>query len=271
MEYRSYVADSLELNTNSPFFLDHVTRYWWASYRCRGKTVLDCASGKGYGTYILSLNAQEATGVDLNDHSLSMANSVFGFKTGLRYEKQNVLELGKRKKKYDVITAFEVIEHLAPEQTDDFLKSLASALSDDGELLLSTPNHDVVLKSRSSIPSFHINNFKACELKKVLELYFEDVQMIGQYRKRGALYNTVFSMDFFNLRHSLKNFLKPPSKVVEMDDHGLGDEEYHENNCIDPHYFDMPPKEFKFYNFSPSHWRQAGLTVCICKKPRHQK
>jgi len=272
MEYKSYEGDSLELNPKSPFFLDHVTRYWWASSRCKDKRVLDCASGKGYGSYILSQNAKQVTGVDLNDNSLALASKVFASAENLSYEKYNVMELDKKAEKFDTITAFEVIEHLDPEETDLFLDSLASALSVDGELLLSTPNHDVVLKSRSDVPSFHINNFRATELKKALERHFEDVTMVGQFRRRGSVYNTLFSLDILNLRHTLKNLFKAPSRIVEVsDDEDMDKTEYMQSNPLDITHFQAPPEELSEYEFSPRHWRQAGLSVCICKKPRKHR
>ncbi|EQC51765.1 bifunctional 2-polyprenyl-6-hydroxyphenol methylase/3-demethylubiquinol 3-O-methyltransferase UbiG [Bacteriovorax sp. DB6_IX] len=269
MEYKSYEGDSLELNPKSPFFLDHVSRYWWASNRLKGKKVLDCASGKGYGSYILSKNASSVLGVDLNENSLELARAVFGHSENLDFKKFNVMKLAEMDIKFDAITAFEVIEHLDPQETDEFLQSLGSALSESGELILSTPNHDVVLKSRSDIPSFHINNFRASELKKALEKHFDEVVMIGQYRRRGWLYNSIFGLDFFNLRHSLKNFFKAPSQTVEVsDDENMDRDEYMANNPLDKTHFERPPQEFHEYSFSSSHWRQAGLTVCLCRRPK---
>ncbi|OIQ16073.1 MAG: hypothetical protein BM556_15545 [Bacteriovorax sp. MedPE-SWde] len=268
MEYKSYESDSLALNPQSPFFLDHVTRYWWASDRCKGKSVLDCASGKGYGSYILSQNAEKVLGVDLNDNSLELASRIFGNKENLNYQKRDVFKLKEKNEKFDVITAFEVIEHIEPSETDEFISSLASALNENGELLLSTPNHDVVLKSRSSVPSFHINNFRAHELKASLEKHFHNVEMIGQYRRRGALYNTVFSLDFFNLRHSLRNLFKAPSAVEQMSEDTPDQEEFIAQNPLNIDDFSNSPKEFSEYEFSSKHWRQAGLSVCICSNPK---
>ena len=96
MEYKSYQSDSVALNPDSPFYLDHVTRYWWAAEKCSGKSVLDCACGKGYGTFILSQKAVKSLGIDLNEDSLKIARSTFGETAQLKYLKQDVFELNSQ-------------------------------------------------------------------------------------------------------------------------------------------------------------------------------
>ena len=168
-DYQSYEDDSLHLDTSSPFYFDHVSRYWWAKDLVQGKSVLDCACGKGYGSYILSHGAKKVTGIDLNDRSLEVARRTFGNKENVNYKSCNVLELDSLQEKFDVIIAFEIIEHIPPETTSTFLEEFKKVLNPGGIVILSTPNHDVVLKSRSLVPDFHINNFRASELKKSLD------------------------------------------------------------------------------------------------------
>jgi 2-polyprenyl-3-methyl-5-hydroxy-6-metoxy-1,4-benzoquinol methylase len=263
MSYKAYQGDSLDLDESSIFFTDHVSRYWWASEKVKAKDVLDCACGKGYGSFILSKNAKSVIGIDLNESSLVKCRDNFGKKENLSFVKQDAFALEFLKRKFDVITAFEVIEHLPPEKTDDFIKSLQKALKPDGILILSTPNHDVVSKSRVNIPSFHINNLKASELKDLLEKHFKNVSMLGQYKKRNFFYEIIFTLDLFNLRHSIKNLGKPESKIV------VETEEEHQGfktNSLQSleKYFDNKPEFVKNYRFSPNHWRQAGLSVAIC-------
>jgi 2-polyprenyl-3-methyl-5-hydroxy-6-metoxy-1,4-benzoquinol methylase len=266
MKYQSYEHDSLPLDPKSPFYLDHVSRYWWAAERSKGKSVLDCATGKGYGAYIVSLQASEVLGIDLNEKSVELAKETFKSSQNLNFKVHDALKLNELDKKFDIITAFEVIEHLHPDQANSFISSLKSALNSGGELLLSTPNHDVVLKSRSAVPSFHINNYKAKDLKRFLGEHFNDVTMIGQYRSKGRLKNIIFDFDKYNLRHSIKNLFKAPSPTIEMNEDEKQAEVKNQTILIDN--FKNPPEEYKEYSFSQDHWRQAGLTVCICKDPK---
>lgn len=262
MEYKAYKGDSLNLEEKNIFFTDHVSRYWWANQYAENKTVLDCATGKGYGAYIMSHNAKSVMGVDLNEESLKIARSTFHM-PNLEFLKWDAFKLEQLNKKFDIITAFEVIEHIDENQTDNFLSSISSALNKDGKLLISTPNHDVVEKSRSQVPHFHINNFPPVKLKKILSKHFDSVVMIGQYQPKNFIYNSIFAIDYFNFRHSLKNLFKPEKITINKNNQ---EEDSAENNTafkILP-AFQTKPQFFHQYKFSPSHWRQAGLTIAVC-------
>lgn len=259
--YQSYEDDSVHLTPESPSFYDHVSRYWWAASFARGKNVLDCACGKGYGTYILSKEAKSALGVDLNKNSLTIARETFT-RPNLEYLEQDILRLKESGKTFDLITAFEVIEHIPPETTDSFLRSIAGILAPNGIALISTPNHDVVMKSGVIVPDFHINNFKASELKTVLSRHFNAVKMNGQFKKRAGLGGVIFDFDFFNLRHVAGKLLRSTRATTESDN------AQNKSGKIDVSLFESRSAEVENYEFSPRHWRQAGLTVAICSKPR---
>jgi 2-polyprenyl-3-methyl-5-hydroxy-6-metoxy-1,4-benzoquinol methylase len=268
MEYKAYREDSLDLNQKSPFFWDHVVRYWWASEMAQDKSVLDCATGKGYGAFILSHHAKKVVGIDLNDNSLKIASESFLGINHLIYKKQDIFTLSNLGEKFDLITAFEVIEHIPHERTVEFLKSLYEALNPGGVLLISTPNHDVVLKSGVHVPVFHINNFKAQDLKSYLEKTFDEVQMLGQFRKRKGIAAMLFDLDFFNLRHVLKNLFNSNHKklttesIENSDDHELMSGQ----KLSSADFMTRPSTEIDSYLFSKAHYRQAGLSVAICRK-----
>lgn len=262
--YRAYDQDSVPLNPSSPFFFEHVSRYWWAATLAAGKDVLDCACGKGYGTYIMSRDARSALGIDLNKASLSIAKERFR-RANLEYLEQNVLELGKLGRKFDVITAFEIIEHIPPETTGRFLDALGGALAPGGILLVSTPNHDVVLKSGVAVPEFHINNFKATELRRALGERFEKVEMLGQYPRKRGLLSLLFHFDYLNLRHVIGRRLRRASALPAAQAASaqpVAD--------VEAAYFDHKPTEADTFMFSPYHWRQAGLNVAVCSRPRRR-
>ena len=111
--YTAYDDDSVDIDVDSPFFLDHVSRYWWASSFATGKRVLDCATGKGYGAYILSRRAAAVLGVDLNSTSLRIARKKFSA-ANLVFQEWDVLRLPGLQGTFDLVTAFEIIEHVPP-------------------------------------------------------------------------------------------------------------------------------------------------------------
>ena len=51
-------------------------RYYAAAELCRGKSVIDVASGEGYGTRILSTEAEWAVGIDLDNAAIEAAPSL---------------------------------------------------------------------------------------------------------------------------------------------------------------------------------------------------
>lgn len=259
--YKAYEQDSLDPTPGSPFFHDHVSRYWWASELARGKQVLDCACGKGYGSYILAKRAREVLGIDLNPRSLEIAREIFAA-PNLTFEGVDVLTLSKLGRRFDLVTAFEVIEHIPSEQTDSFLKGLKAVLAPGGTLLLSTPNHDVVLKSGVHVPEFHINNFRASELRRLLEKQFGSVEMLGQYRRRGRIGQWIFDLDSLNLRHRLGKILRGRGAASSPT---VGKEN---RTVFSRAHFEEPDPGVADYRFSPAHWRQAGLTLAVCREPK---
>lgn len=279
MEYRAYESDSLELNPSSPFFWDHLSRYWWVSSLVSGQTVLDCACGKGYGTYVLSHQAKFSYGIDLNQKSLEIAAKNFGKKENLSFSSWDVTKISSLPQPIDAVVAFEVIEHLPPPLTHNFLEGIQKKLSSHGTLYLSTPNHDVVLKSGMSVPEFHINNFRSYELKSLLEKYFRNVEMLGQFQPRSPFQQMVFDLDFWNLRHLTKYGRLAKEALVGLGSKDLGAKDSvslstaasvpdtHRTNAPSPeswrHLLEVYPEEAKNYRFSPRHWRQSGLTVAI--------
>jgi SAM-dependent methyltransferase len=253
-DYRTFADDSVPLNPQSIFFLDHVTRYWWASTFADGRDVLDCACGRGYGSYILSHRARSVVGVDLNPASLATARATFPA-GNLQFDEADVFTLARRPSAFGLITAFEVIEHVPPTRTDELLDALAAALAPGGLLLLSTPNHDVVTKSGASVPEFHINNLRPWDLRAALRRHFRRVEMRGQFHRRGLLNGLAFTLDVWNLRHSVR---RAPSG-------GGGAPTVQEDDLVAARpYFERRPVECDDYRFSRWHWRQAGLTVAIC-------
>ena len=253
-DYRSYEGDSADLDPSSPFFLDHVSRYWWAADQLEGRSVIDCACGKGYGSFILASRARSVVGVDMNDHSLALARETFR-RSNLEYKKQDVLDLSRLGSLVDAVIAFEVIEHLPAHETDRFLDGIRRTLKPGGQLLLSTPNHDVVTKSGSAVPEFHINNLKSTELRKILRRHFNHVQMLGQFKRRPALEQLAFDLDFFNLRHRFRRKVAiPPQETRAI-----------ENKPTPVELFQSRDPRCAQYRFSARHWRQAGLTVAIAR------
>lgn len=119
------------------YFTPHLERYVYASNYVLGKDVLDAGSKDGYGSVIMSNFARSIALADIgevwlnkakNHHYLCMTNFIVS-----DFEKD--FPQGQ----WDVIVAFEVIEHL--ENPDFFLENVKKALAPGGVLIFSLP-HD---------------------------------------------------------------------------------------------------------------------------------
>lgn len=268
--YRPYDGDSLKPDPCSKLFLDHVSRYWWAAGFTAGKRVLDCATGSGYGAYVLSRNAGEALGIDLNRESLGFGRAMF-VSDNLAFQEWDVLQLARLGRRFDVVTAFEIIEHLPAYTTDLFVAGIVDVLEPGGLALFSTPNHDVVMKSGVAVPEYHVNNFRPCELRRVLRRHFPHVRLLGQFEERPVPGRWLFAVDFYNLRHVLHRRLTRLMRTV-----GRRPADSPRSNRdavpvrgvagIDGQFFGRPCPGMERYRFSRWHWRQGGITVALCVK-----
>ena len=57
------------------FSIEHLHRYAIASELCRGASIVDIASGEGYGTNLLAQTGESVTGVDISQLAIEHATS----------------------------------------------------------------------------------------------------------------------------------------------------------------------------------------------------
>jgi SAM-dependent methyltransferase len=140
--------------------------------------VLDMACGDGFGSNILVGSAGKVVGVDLDSAAIEQAKRTF-FSDDAEFIQCDVLNM-PYENEFDVIAAFEIIEHVPPVA---FLRSVFRALKAGGLLLLSTPQN-----SLGHIPttSDHIREYSLSEIETVVDSYFEIEKIIGI--KQGCVY-----------------------------------------------------------------------------------
>ena len=257
MDYKTYDQDSVTPSLQAPFFPEHLARYLFAQKYIQNKKVLELGCGKGYGAYALAQKASAVVACDLNEASLNFARVHYAA-SNLEYKKENVAG-SEAFEKFDAVVSFEVLEHLSPVQTKDYLELAKSCLLKNGVFLISTPNHAVVLKSGMSVPEFHINNLSSFELLNLLKLHFEQVQMLGQISDRGFFRNTIYYLDPWNLRHSsiFKKLAKTQNSKLPIQNSKLVLWDIQQGFGQASHFI-----------FSRYLWRQAGMVVAICSNPK---
>lgn len=175
-----YVGERVVPNeTPSYLFQEHVGRYLFAAKYTKGKNVLDLGCGVGNGAArLIEKGANSVVGGDVSRNALS-----FFVK---RYMQENLnpvclsaSALPFRSNQFDVIVAFEVIEHV-PEY-EDLLKECYRVLKKKGLFLLSTPNKRIDLIWRSKpYGAFHIHEFFPEEIAKLIRQQGFEIAVFGQ-------------------------------------------------------------------------------------------
>ena len=171
----------LDQSWNIMTTLEHVHRYKAATVLSEGKIVLDAACGTGYGSYFLSESAKQVYGIDISNDAIIYAKEHYQ-NSNLQYLVMSVDNLCFKDKYFDVVTSFETIEHINQELQIKFLMEIKKKLKNDGILIMSTPN-DQLLRDISYggyINEFHVCEFDEKEYIEFLKQYFKYVKIYYQ-------------------------------------------------------------------------------------------
>lgn len=102
-----------------------------------GKRILDVGCGAGLLCEPLARLGGQVTGIDAAPENIAAAKE-HAAQSGLSIDYRHGDIAGSDLGGFDLVTALEVIEHVAAPEA--FVAGLASALADDGLMILSTPN-----------------------------------------------------------------------------------------------------------------------------------
>jgi 2-polyprenyl-3-methyl-5-hydroxy-6-metoxy-1,4-benzoquinol methylase len=162
----------------------HFARYIYAARYAAGKRVLDAGCGGGYGSAYLAGFARTVLGVDLGPNRIEHARASFS-RDNLEYRQADLQDPGALGGPFDLITCFEVLEHVG--DSSKAIRNLSAALADDGVALLSVPNGEMEILAGEK-KSFHDTHFTADALRKALEERFGSVQFFSQVYVKNAMH-----------------------------------------------------------------------------------
>jgi SAM-dependent methyltransferase len=126
------------------------------------KLVLDIGTYNGFFVKYLRNRGLEAYGYDFNEEAISVGIKNYNLDGIIT---ANLSDLNY--KKFDCITAFEVIEHL--ENPENFIKQFNSKLNDGGYLILSCPNNKMLWRPPLDYPPHHLSRFSPVSLSIFIE------------------------------------------------------------------------------------------------------
>jgi len=166
---------------------EHVARYAFATRLARGKRVLDAGCGAGYGSAELAGAADRVVGADRSPDAVDFARAHYRL-PNLCFEQASCAALPHPAGVFDLVTAFEVIEHL--EDWRGFLHEARRILAPGGQFIVSTPNKLYYTESRGpeGANPFHVHEFGFEEFRQELSAVFPPVSMFLENHVEGVTF-----------------------------------------------------------------------------------
>lgn len=153
---------------------EHITRYESVLPLLKGKTVLDIASGSGYGSYIMAGQAKRVIGVDIDKPAVEYAQKNYK-RRNIEFKVGSAEDIPLDDNSVDVVVTFETVEHIP--NYHKFIEEIKRVLVPGGFAIISTPN-DLEFPEGNH---FHLHEFVHDELKTMLAKYFKHRKFSYQY------------------------------------------------------------------------------------------
>jgi SAM-dependent methyltransferase len=180
----------------------HRSRYAFAAPFAVDASVLDAGSGEGYGAAFLAHLARNVIGVDYAPVAVEHARATYR-RENLTFEQADLNNLVGFNGPFDLITCFEVIEHI--DDHSRFLAVMRSRLRPGGRLILSTPN--LLFHGTSDDNPYHVSEVVPAALRREVREHFGSVRLFGQLERASVRRAAVKMLDPLYLR---RKFLSKP-------------------------------------------------------------
>jgi 2-polyprenyl-3-methyl-5-hydroxy-6-metoxy-1,4-benzoquinol methylase len=164
------------LTSNGFRLQEHGAEYLFVSKYCKGKDVLDVASGLGYGADFLRREGARVTGLDRDEACVQVAKQ--------RHPECNYVQGTAEKmppdwtEAFDVIVSIGTIEHLKHRSQLQFLSEVRRCLRHGGLFLCSTNNK--ALRIFQSANPYHVHELTLAQLRRLMGSYLTVQEVWGQ-------------------------------------------------------------------------------------------
>lgn len=159
---------------NSPRrFLHHLAYYRFASKMIgNNKKVLDIGCNEGMGTRLLAVECGYAKGVDLDQSAIEKAQSNFK-DANTEFVHANIYDYPEEE--FDAVCNFDVIEHIVPENVQQWWQCISKNLKPTGIAIIGTPSLTSKQYASAVTNQGHINLYSAERLEKEMRQHFRHV------------------------------------------------------------------------------------------------
>ena len=177
-----YLPDQM----NGQIKAEHLNRYYFVTtqFDLKEKTVLDIASGEGYGSNILAQHAKQVYGVDIAEEAVTHANSKYK-SNNLKYLQGSATSIPIGNGTIDMVVSFETIEH--HDKHEEMMQEIKRVLKPNGILIISSPNK----KEYTDVPGYanhyHIKELYTDEFTNLVSHYFSNTKLLWQRYIDGSI------------------------------------------------------------------------------------
>ena len=166
---RKKPGERLEANIYDVSMFEHLHRYSIAKDLCKGKKVLDIASGEGYGSAIIASLAAEVIGVDLDQYAVEDAIAKYKF-DNLIFKQGSATNIPLEDNSIDIVISFETLEH--HDKHEEMIVEVKRVLKPNGMLIISTPDKLVYSDKKNYQNKYHVKELYENEFKTLIQNEF---------------------------------------------------------------------------------------------------
>jgi ubiquinone/menaquinone biosynthesis C-methylase UbiE len=183
-EDKMWTGERLETFVYCDTTIEHLHRYAMVLDLVKNKTVLDIASGEGYGSNLLSQYADMVFGVDIDQATIEASKKKYTAKN-LEFKVGSADAIPLKDQSVDVLVSFETLEH--HDKHDEMMKEIKRVLKPNGILVMSTPDKRYYSDENNYNNPFHVKELYLNEFKELIGRYFANTRFYFQNMFKGSL------------------------------------------------------------------------------------